>query len=345
MSSKNQLRIVFVQLGKKPERYVKENIENCKQLFPAIPVTLIGNSLETRRAAESLKVSYSHFEINPTLEVILEDRELSKEFRNGFWIYTLQRLFAITNFHLNNPFQKILHVESDVLLSSNFPIPELILEEQIHWLPFNHERDVASLVFLPSQSETQWLQERFVESLSSKRDLTDMTLLREVSKNHPERIMYFPVAESPNSQLLNKDASEEFSKRASIQFGKFQGIFDAAPIGMWLTGQDPRNHRGQILRYKPIPESYVDPTVLMGRLKIKEKDLVYNESIPIYDLHIHSKASNLFSPKANKVLRKLIRGSLDGEMKSEFSPSAYFSLIRGFASRRIKKFLRLLEVS
>lgn len=345
MSSKNQLRIVFVQLGMKPERYVRENIENCKQLFPAIPITLIGNSWETRRAAESLKVSYSHFETSPTLENIFWGKELSKDFRNGFWIYTLERLFAITEFHLNNPFQKILHVESDVSLSSNFPIPELILEEQIHWLPFNHERDVASLVFLPSQSESQWLQERFVESLSSKRDLTDMTLLREVSKNHPDRIMYFPVAESPNSQLLNKDASEEFSKRASSQFGKFEGIFDAAPIGMWLTGQDPRNHRGRILRYKPIPESYVDPTMLRGRLELKEEILNYKENIPIYDLHIHSKARNLFSPQANKVLRKLIRGSLDGEMKSEFSPSAYFSLIRGFASRRIKKFLRLLEGS
>ncbi len=345
MSSENQLRIVFVQLGMKPARYVKANIENCKKLFPAIPIVLIGNSWKTRRAAESLKVSYSHYEDNPIIESFLGARELSKDFRNGFWIYTLQRLFAITEFHLKNPTQKILHVESDVLLSSNFPLPELILEEQIHWLPFNHERDVASLVYLPSQSETQWLQARFVEILSSKSDLTDMTLLREISKNYPDRIMYFPVAESPNSQLLNKDASEEFSKRASVQFGKFQGIFDAAPLGMWLTGQDPRNHRGQILRYKSIPESFVDPTVLMGRLKLKEKDLVYNESIPIYDLHIHSKASNLFSPKANKVLRKLIRGSLDGEMKSEFSPSAYFSLIRGFASRRIKKFLRLLEAS
>ena len=193
MSSKNQLRIVFVQLGMKPERYVRENIENCKQLFPAIPITLIGNSWETRRAAKSLKVSYSHFETSPTLENIFWGKELSKDFRNGFWIYTLERLFAITEFHLNNPFQKILHVESDVSLSSNFPIPELILEEQIHWLPFNHERDVASLVFRPSQSESQWLQERFVESLSSKRDLTDMTLLREVSKNHPDRIMYFPT--------------------------------------------------------------------------------------------------------------------------------------------------------
>jgi hypothetical protein len=345
MSNKAQLRFVFVQLGRKPEKYVRKSISNCRRIYPAIPITLIGNSLQTRQAAVSLKISYSHFEINPTLENILGERELSKDFRNGFWVYTLQRLFAITDFHLNNPFQKILHIESDVSLSSNFPIAELILEDQIHWLPFNHERDVASLVYLPSQSETQWLQERFIESLASKRDLTDMTLLREISKNYPDRIMYFPVAESPDSQLLNKDASEEFSRRASIQFGKFQGIFDAAPIGMWLTGQDPRNHRGQILRYKPIPESYIDPTVLVGRLELKEKNLVYNESIPIYDLHIHSKASDLFSPKAEKVLSQFIRGSLDGEMKSEFSPSAYFSLIRGFVSRRIKKFLRLFKVN
>lgn len=345
MSSKNHLGIVFVQLGKKPEGYVRENIGNCKQLFPAIPITLVGNSWETRKAAESLKVSYSHFEMNPTLENIFWDRELSKDFRDGFWIYTLQRLFAIIDFHLNNPFQKILHVESDVSLSPKFPISELILEEQIHWLPFNHERDVASLVFLPSQSETQWLQERFVESLCSKRDHTDMTLLREISKNHPDRIMYFPVAESPNSQLLNKDASEEFSIRASSQFSKFQGIFDAAPLGMWLTGQDPRNHRGQILRYKPIPESYVDPAMFKDRLELKEENLMYDENIPIYDLHIHSKARNLFSPKANKVLRKLIRRSLDGEMESEFSPSVYLTLATGFTSRRIKKFLRLLGVN
>jgi hypothetical protein len=172
-----------------------------------------------------------------------------------------------------------------------------------------------------------------------------MTLLREVSKNYPHRIMYFPVAESPNSQLINTDASEEFSKRASIQFGKFQGIFDAAPIGMWLTGQDPRNHRGRILRYKPIPESYVDPTRLKGRLELKEENLMYDGNTPIYDLHIHSKARNLFSPQANKALRRLIRGSRDGEMETQFSPSAYFALMKGFASRRIKKFLRLLGVS
>jgi hypothetical protein len=339
-SISDDLRIVFVQLGKRPDKYVWANISMCQKWFPEFPITLIGNSSATQREGERRNIEYWDFQMDSEAEETFRSLNLPQNFRHGFWIYTLQRLIALTQYHLVNPVKSLLHVESDVTLSSNFPFSKLINENRIHWMPFNEERDVASLLYLPSQDETKWLQEEFLRNLSMKNDHTDMTLLREVSKKHPNRIMYFPVIESPHSQLLNKNSKLDFSQRASIQYEIFQGLFDAAPLGMWLTGQDPRNHRGRILRYKPIPESDVDPTTLSGRLKLEEEALMYNGDIPIYDLHIHSKERKFFSHQKNSLLRKLILGSHGGQMKSKLSVRAYLILAEGFLGRRFRRIFR-----
>jgi len=339
-SKSDDLRIVFVQLGKSPEKYVWANISMSQKGFPEFPITLIGNSPETQRESERRNIEYWDFQMDSESEGTFRSLNLPQSFRHGFWIYTLQRLIALTQYHLANPVKSVLHVESDVTLSFNFPFSKLITENRIHWMPFNEERDVASLLYLPSQSETKWLQKEFLRNLSTKKDHTDMTLLREVSKKHPNRIMYFPVIESPHSQLLNKNSQLDFSERASTQYKIFHGLFDAAPVGMWLTGQDPRNHRGRILRYKPIPESDVDPTTLNGRLELREQALMYNGDIPIYDLHIHSKERKFFTDQKNKLLRKLILWSLDGHMKSKFSVRTYWILAEGFVSRRFRRIFR-----
>lgn len=261
------------------------------------------------------------------------------EFRDGFWIYTLQRLFALTQYHLANPVKSILHVESDVSLSFNFPFLKLIAENHIHWTPFNDERDVASLLYLPSQNETTWLEEEFLRNLSLKEDYTDMTILRSVSRQHPSRIKYFPVIESPVSQLLRNNPGQDFLVRASDQYKIFHGLFDAAPIGMWLTGQDPKNHRGRVIKFKAIDESDLNPIYLKGSLDVNGEALLYNGTIPIYNLHIHSKDKKFFTYKRTKLLRKLIQESKEGETKSKFSTRAYLVLVKGFIYRRFRRIL------
>ena len=89
-------------------------------------------------------------------------------------------------------------------------------------------------------------------------------------------------------------------QKMSQNFTKFNGIFDAAPIGMWMIGQDPRNHRGILRRYIDMNESYIHP----GRTKyyLRDSSITNSQGVSIFNLHIHSKEEKYFGRNWEKHL-------------------------------------------
>jgi hypothetical protein len=91
-------------------------------------------------------------------------------------------------------------------------------------------------------------------------------------------------------------------------FKLFDGCFDAADIGQFLFGDDPRNQRGVKILRRELTSSYLKArefnyTYSKNRAFI---DIGSNPKVRLFNLHIHSKNAKIFSPKTGT--KELIDG-------------------------------------
>ena len=105
----------------------------------------------------------------------------------------------------------------------------------------------------------------------------------------------FPIFH--NNVVVDDVNADEF-KFVSANFDKFNYIFDAAAIGQYLGGVDPKNTAGDttgfvnetcIIKY----DKYKFEWKIIDDMK-KPFIIIDNESYPIFNLHIHSKNLDKF---------------------------------------------------
>jgi hypothetical protein len=191
---------------------------------------------------------------------------MDEKFRQGFWRFSLERLFALTAHHDLYPNDSLLHIESDILLLSNFPFDSFQSITTPAWLKFDKTRDLATILYLPDISKSQWFTEKMVQEVKNCNEINDMQLLNLISSKYPSEITILPSSPNTTTSLLNdNDFLEEKEKQLlSTNFYKFEGIFDPAALGIWLTGSDPRNNFGVTRRFdiKRLLEgkTYIDPS-------------------------------------------------------------------------------------
>lgn len=282
------MRLIFVHLGTSEAPHLWLNIRKISSDFPHIPITL----LLTHRFPES-----SRFKKIANIEILDEDNlsesvnfELSHDldFRNGFWKYTLLRFQAIADWHQNNPDQAVLHVESDVLLTPNFPFEKFTNLQKLYWANVNDSHDAPTLLYFPNKHSSKWLAKQILDEIRDANHLTDMTVLYKIRTKNIDTISLLPTIPQENRNGTQNETN-------------FGGIFDAARVGMWLTGQDPRNHLGCLIRHHSLLDSEVNPKDWIFR-----SDRYGNlsgscdgNSFPIFNLHVHSKRRSLFSNKSS----------------------------------------------
>jgi hypothetical protein len=303
ISAHKKVKVVFVHLRTLVPKYVWRNMERIKSQNPSLEVILLSDREENLNRAKQLGVNA--WEYIPADEVLktLDGHSLSSGFRNGFWQTSILRLFAFLDYveEIDCP---MVHLESDVLTSTSFPWVKFETLENCAWLQFNDQRDVAAIVYCPNGSEAGWLKYALLETMSSESQATDMTLLNALSKEFSTRITLLPVAQKKDSVLYAESVSEEARVRNSSAFSLFGGIFDSAPLGMWIMGQDPRNHFGILQRHIHLSDSYIDPR----RLRVgsqKPSIIVYDgdESFQLFNLHLHSKINMDFGQYSSLRIR------------------------------------------
>ena len=260
-----------------------------------------------------------------------------KEWRDGFWHYTSARFFTLHSFMAKYDVQNVIHIENDVLLYYN--CDETLTEpftnsRRIH-IPFDsYTRNIASIVYIPDASTLGQVLEHYdygkndmynFSEIRGKTDLIDQfpifiedTTLGSAADKAPRALSAalgsasvtdaLESASDKASSLESASALESASvtdalERAFVSHGwsRFGGyIFDAAAIGQFIGGVDPRNcpddTRGFINETCVI--KYNDEGTILwkncdGFLKPFLQTREARE-IPIFNLHIHSKALNLY---------------------------------------------------
>ena len=212
---------------------------------------------------------------------------LNREFRNGFWHHASARLFILHSFMANYRVKNVIHLENDVLIYHNCDdaLTNALYNAKQVYMPFDtFERNIASIVYIPDSFV-------FGEILShydfTKNDMYNFSEIRKKTG----LINTFPIFVSRES-----DSSERaFITSNWGKFGDF--IFDAAAMGQFVGGVDPRNIHGDtrgfvnetcVIKYNEEGEIFWRGGKPWIRLKREGKE------IPIFNLHIHSKALMLY---------------------------------------------------
>jgi hypothetical protein len=282
------LKAVFVHLGEKLPEHLILNLNRHIHLFPNIEVVLIVDRPPTAQLDEQIEV----FEYKRSLNVAelfnIASSHMDHNFRQGFWVHTFERFFAIEHFHESNPSTKLLHVESDVILMPNFPWAEFDDINKMAWLNVNEQNDIAALVFLDSFTHTKKLADFLRDTLSINPKSTDMSSLREFARLHFESHMYLP-------SILDENKRAGFScisLPGEVYPNSFDGIFDPLAMGIWFFGQDPKNAYGVVRRYIDQTHHFVDARGI--QISYNAGRLYDQKGRNIYSLHIHSKNRKLF---------------------------------------------------
>ena len=114
------MEIVFVHFGSSVPKYLMRNIERTCDFFPETTVTLI-TDISSKIGIKKSNFQKYIFEMNEDYVNLNQFLSHPKNFRNNFWFTSLARIFVLCDYTIARNIQ-ILHIESDVLISSDFPL-------------------------------------------------------------------------------------------------------------------------------------------------------------------------------------------------------------------------------
>ena len=346
MSESNRnLPIVFVHLNGKVPKYLKLNIERTIRLFPKNRVILLVNTKQPQLEVSGLTIY--EFECNEDWYRLENSLDHPKNFRNNFWLISIARFIVLKDF-LNSYKGKILHIESDVILSKDFPIGKFSkIQEKLAYSIVSKERGVASILYIRDLESASKLVEHVLEESNLNPNLTDMIALRTFYEKNSEAILVLPIGPIEKHyyhDYLEKNLLRKFSEGLKT----FEGVFDGNDIGVYFFGTNPFNAKGKIkIRYEvPLNYANVSKWQIFYNPKRNFIDLQTEEDgiiIPVYSIHATSKINQIFSiRKQSRVLQYRSRES-SSEKKIEFKIQIYTKLLIIKIIRKLKLLFRLMQ--
>ena len=328
------LEAVFVHLGEKLPEHLIANLHVIKSNLPSLKLHLVLDNSLALRGREIPHVEIHVLKVSEEIDKILSEMSPDQKFRKGFWRLTLERLFILEKFHESKKNLKVLHIESDVFLFPNFPIQKFEALEEVSWLKVSSSRDAAALVYLPTPAQTSRLVSRMIEELKLGKWLDDMEMLSTIMKKYPDEYRYLPGLNPSHKELQSSIFdSSHIAKHLTSNFQVFEGIFDAAHLGIWLTGWDPRNSYG-FTRVKDSTR-ISDTTSLLKPENVNFRFDEFNclkyvngsKSTDVFSLHIHSKSMKIFSTEWAREFERLVNGNFRNRKIVDFSTKTLIELL------------------
>jgi hypothetical protein len=274
MSPEMLAPLVWVELGRKPAKYLINNIKIHGELFPNTKKFLVMN----RQYFDSVK--YLNIEI-----IFIEDLPSKIEIDNfqnqnkswnglqrDYWTNTTARFFALNSFMKDKSVDKLVHLESDCVLLSSSAINQLFVTGDWGMQVAKQFRayGCASVLLVNQRSELQKFLD-FTRANWATDGYTDMNALGDF------------VGESDQSRFLYSGNPFE---------AKHKEIFDGVTIGRYFLGGDARNARWPFSArgiVDPAEEAFDPSQFVISR----NGDQIYlnrnSEVLHLQNIHIHSK--------------------------------------------------------
>lgn len=310
----NNINLIYIHLGDNFINYLNDSIKQSLLFTKNIKIIVVVNLKNKSKVFKHNNVNIISYEkIKKTHEHknYLEHNN-QKTSRNKFWIYTTERFFVLYEVMKKLDLKKIFHIESDNLiyrdLNELYPIFKKHFGKTIG-VPFdNDNRGIGSFMYIPRKEILMnFLQ--FINKKTLNNRINDMELLSSYRIECPHMIKSLPII-FPDYLDNNLIKSEKYgeSKTPEIfynQYDIFESVFDAAAIGQYIGGCDPKNKKSN--------EGFVNETCIFSCQKMKinwEYDserrtvpiIEYNNNkYVINNLHIHCKNLSKFSSKFDEI--------------------------------------------
>jgi len=217
---------------------------------------------------------------------------LDKQFRNGFWHLCSLRFFYIYSYIKSNNLCNCIHLENDVLTYIDFKnFDKYIKQNKVYATYDCDNRVIPGLMFIPNYQAFEPIIKNYNFNLN---DMQNLALFDE------NTILPLPI-------FTNNYNNHKITKL----YNKFNCIFDAAAIGQYLGGVDPRNQNGDtrgfinetcIIKYN----DYKFYWIINDKGLYQPHLLCNGNYIQIINLHIHAKSLNRFmadNPKETKFIQ------------------------------------------
>lgn len=214
-------------------------------------------------------------------------KNIDNSFRNGFWGLTSKRFFSIHSFMKQRNIDNVFHIENDVLIYHNCDKLKSLIDNKKICVPADtYNRSIASVIYIPNSG----ILGQFLDKYNNQ--VNDMVNLSYCQRIMPQLFDNFPIC----VESENYTPEQRFVTRT---FSRFNMIFDAAAMGQYLGGIDPRNNPNNtigfinetsVIKYGSYQFIWHTPTDNIRKPFIK----VDNTFIPIFNLHIHSKNLAMF---------------------------------------------------
>jgi hypothetical protein len=128
-------------------------------------------------------------------------------------------------------------------------------------------------------------------------------------------------------------------------------MFDGLTLGMYITGQDPRNNYGKIFIGDNSPfesgGTHINPRKFSWSIDesglLAAKSLCCEKTFQLQNLHVHSKNQKLFKPEWQMELSKLVGIANERKQVRFFNSRVFWEMLKN--SIKDKKFLLFIEKS
>ena len=330
------VEIVFVHFGPTLPKHLILNIRRTCELFPDHQVVLLTDRVqENEIVMENFCVQQAS--IHPEHSEIESKLNHPKDFRNNFWFASLVRLTAICNYTIEKK-SPVLHIESDVLISHDFPLSKFSeLDRAIAYTIIGDGFGVASIFWINSPMSAKLLKNFITEEVKKDSNTTDMKILGLFQTREEAQVRVlasFPLNPRAAHSAIPISIEKDFEYTRKI----LGGYFDAADIGQYLLGDDPRNHRGIKYLRRELPSSYLRPSKL--RYSYSEDraflNIGANSEEKLFSLHIHSKNKGAFYPKKGlKIMQQAVKNQSKHE-KHIFMVQVFLNSFTKAINRRIR---------
>ncbi len=303
--------IVFVHVGPRLPDYMEDSLSQARLFNKTCPIYLAASQEALQGLSEKARAA------SPTLVPLetLQKTEnhlcfnnfsvMDRSFRGGFWHYTSERFFYLEEVIAHYDLHQVFHLENDNMLYVDL---EKILPVFMQYYPGiaatfdNDRRCIPGFVYIADKQIIADLTTLMANQAHAGKN--DMEFLA-IFKDHVQRegIDHLPIVMEnyfDYYEALSPAGHRVRNPRLYSQHGDyFDSIFDAAALGQYLGGIDPKNGASS--------PGFINESCIFNPSKLHfrwERDLegrnvpyAYFEGVErrINNLHIHCKNLKLFS--------------------------------------------------
>ena len=315
--------LVFVETGRRPSRYLVNNLQIARNRFPNRKIVLI-LSKEYLREIDILGIEKVAEEEIIKNSMLLKFESIQKNWsglQKNYWTNTTKRFFILGIYMEENRIEQVVHLESDCILLNEKWIDEEFKDPS--WgikYPKQHHRYGCASVLIVNKLEifNNFLQ--FIIENWNRGEITDMNLLGEFTESEMQASFL------PSGDLIN---------------GSSKHIYDGVSIGPYFLGTDARNQRLPCSARgcrdsNPGAIALNNPRIQLNSLGVLVYKDVDSPELELVNIHMHSKRI----PKSYKALERMILRDSRGRVNPLWRLGAFDKLVfaerlASFLNRRI----------